>query len=64
MCDICHSVPCWSGCPNEPEQPQVFVCSGCSEPIRHGQTYYDLAGEQWCQHCVDEARDEAEYDPE
>ena len=64
MCQICGKNPCWSGCPNEPEPPSVFICSGCGEPIRHGEAYWDVMGEQFCEHCMDEARSEATYDPE
>lgn len=30
----------------------VFTCSGCGESIRHGQTYLDIMGEQFCRVCV------------
>lgn len=31
---------------------QVFVCSGCGQPIYEGQTYYDVLGEQFCEDCM------------
>ena len=63
MCDVCLKHPCDPRCPNAPDPPMVFICSGCGEPIRDGDDYYEIMGEQWCQSCIDEAREVAEYDP-
>lgn len=63
MCDICVSSPCIPGCPNAPDPPQVYVCSGCGDPIYDGDDYWDLMGEQWCENCIDDARKEAVYEP-
>jgi hypothetical protein len=61
MCDVCRSFPCDSRCPNAPEPPSVFVCSGCGENIYDGDDYYEVMGEQFCQNCIDDARKVAEY---
>lgn len=63
MCDVCLKSPCDSRCPHAPEPPSVFVCSGCGENILDGEYYWDIMGEQFCSHCMDEARGVAEYDP-
>ena len=64
MCEICHNSPCLNLCPNAPEPPAVYVCSGCSEPIYEGERFLHLMGEQWCEDCVDNAWEEAVHDPE
>ena len=64
MCEECHMSICDSRCPNSPEPPQVFICSGCGEPIYEGDDYWDIFGEQWCTKCIDNARGVAEYDPD
>ena len=63
MCNICLQFPCHPRCPNAPDPPAVFVCSGCSKEIVDGEDYWDIMGEQWCEKCVDNARRTAEYDP-
>ena len=63
MCEICHMGICPSGCPNAPEPPTVFICSGCGEAIVEGDDYWDIMGEQWCKKCIDNAQGVAEYDP-
>lgn len=63
MCDICRQVPCHPRCPNAPDPPAVFVCSGCSREILAGEDYWDVLGEQFCEDCIYKARKEAEYDP-
>lgn len=63
MCELCHRVPCLPRCPNAPEQPTVYVCSGCGEPIYAGEEYWDIMGEQFCEACIDGYRGTAEYDP-
>ena len=45
------------------EDSSVFVCSGCGKPIREGQRYSNLCGEQWCVECVNKSLQEAKYDP-
>lgn len=64
MCDICFQFPCHPRCPNAPDPPAVFVCSGCGDDIYVGQDYWDILGEQFCEHCIDRARGVAEYDPD
>lgn len=64
MCDICLQSPCHPRCPNAPDPPGVYVCSGCSSIIRDGEDYWDIMGEQWCEGCIDDARKVAEYDPD
>ena len=63
MCDICLKWPCDSRCPNAPDPPSVFICSGCGDNIYDGQAYWDIMGEQFCEHCIDESKRVAEYDP-
>lgn len=63
MCDECRKSPCDPRCPNAPEPPLVFVCSGCGDFIRDGDDYWDILGEQYCERCIDEAKGVAVYDP-
>ncbi len=63
MCDVCMKSPCHPQCPNAPEPPSVFVCSGCGDDILEGDTYWDILGEQFCEMCIDGAERVAEYDP-
>lgn len=63
MCDVCRHTPCDSRCPNAPEIPSVFICSGCGKDIYEGDTYYDILGEQFCEVCIVDAKKEAVYDP-
>lgn len=62
MCEICHRSPCHPRCPNAPDPPAVFICSGCGHEIYEGEEYWDILGEQYCTYCVDEAMTEAEHD--
>lgn len=63
MCDVCFKSPCHPRCPNAPDPPAVYVCSGCSSTIYDGDDYYEVLGEQFCSDCIDSYRQEAEYDP-
>ena len=63
MCDICMKNPCDPRCPNAPEPPSVFICSGCGDFIYDGDDYVDLLGEQWCMECIDDCKKVAVYDP-
>lgn len=63
MCDICIKSPCDPRCPNAPEPPTVFVCSGCGEFIYDGDDYWDILGEQFCENCIKDMKRIAEYDP-
>ena len=63
MCDVCYKKPCDPRCPNAPEPPSVFVCSGCGDLILDGDDYWDIMGEQFCEECVDSMKRVAEYDP-
>lgn len=60
MCEICLHTPCDPRCPNAPDPPAVFVCSGCGENILDGKYYWDILGEQFCESCIDDARRTAE----
>lgn len=64
MCEICRRNPCVSGCPNAPEPPVVFVCSGCGHSIYEGDTYMEVMYEQFCEECVYSYMKVAEYDPD
>ena len=63
MCDMCMRIPHDPRCPNAPEPPSVFVCSGCGDSIYDGDDYFEVMGEQWCTECMDDMRRIAEYDP-
>ena len=63
MCDICRHNPCDPRCPNAPDPPSVFVCSGCGDDILEGDDYVELMGEQWCRDCINDCKREAVYDP-
>lgn len=64
MCDLCRHYPCDSRCPNAPNPPTVFLCSGCGGEIWEGDDYWDVMGEQFCEECIREAKREAVYDPD
>lgn len=62
MCDVCHQYPCHPRCPNAPEPPAVFICSGCGEKIYEEHDYWDILGEQFCETCIEDAKKDAEYE--
>lgn len=62
MCDVCHQYPCHPRCPNAPDPPSVFVCSGSGRDIYEGEDYWDLLGEQFSEGFIDSAWKEAECD--
>ena len=35
----------------------LAVCSGCGGTIVDGQDYWEILGEQFCEHCIDKARE-------
>jgi len=39
--------------------PAVYVCSGCGAIIREGEAVWHILGEQFCQECINKAREEA-----
>lgn len=61
MCMECLRSPCDPRCPNAPgpEEIPVFECSGCGRDIVDGEDYWDILGEQWCEDCIDKARQTA-----
>jgi hypothetical protein len=63
MCDICLQSPCHYRCPNAPDPPSVYICSGCGHEILDGEDYWDIMGEQWCEECIGKSKGVAEYDP-
>ena len=63
FCEWCGQLPHDSRCPNAPDPVAVFICSGCGKDILDGDPYWDVLGEQFCEHCIDEAKGEAVYDP-
>lgn len=63
MCEHCFNWPHLPGCPNAPEPPTVYVCSGCGNEIYDGEKVWHILGEQWCENCIYEAQEVAEYDP-
>ena len=64
MCEICGHSPCDYRCPNAPEPPAVFVCSGCGRDIVDGEEYWDVLGEQFCESCIDGCKRTAEVEEE
>ena len=32
-----------------------YTCEKCGEPIED-DCYYEINGEKWCEHCIDESR--------
>lgn len=62
MCNICHRIPCHPRCPNAMEPIPVFICSGCGQEIYEGDDVYHILGEQFCERCINEARQEAVYE--
>ena len=64
MCEECRMHPCHPRCPNAPEPRRVFLCSGCSGDIVEGDDYWDILGEQYCEGCINRARQEAVYEEE
>ena len=62
MCEECRMHPCHPSCPNALGPRLVFICSGCSGEILEGDDYWDILGEQFCEECIDKARQEAVYD--
>lgn len=43
------------------EKRAVFVCSGCGDDICAGDTYYDILGEQFCEHCIERSKERAVF---
>ena len=62
MCYICLKSPCDPRCPNAPDPPHVYVCSGCGHSIYEGQRVWHIQGEQYCKRCIDRAEEVAEFD--
>ena len=59
MCEVCGYAKCPAGCPNA--KPTIScLCWNCGEEIYVGDTVYNINGEIWCQHCIDECEKEAE----
>lgn len=63
LCEYCGQLPHHPRCPNAPDPQSVYICSGCGRSICEGDHVWHLMGEQWCEDCVDNAREEAVYDP-
>ena len=61
ICIECRKNPCDPRCPNAPEPPVVFVCTSCHAEIREGDTFYRLDGCPYCEECVEDGREEAEF---
>lgn len=62
MCDFCRHNPCDPRCPYAPEPAVVYVCSGCGEDVHVGDTYYEIAGDIYCEECIEDAKKEASID--
>ena len=61
ICEICKKNRCDAQCPNAPEPPVIHECEICGESIREGETLYRLEGNIYCEDCVSNAREEAEW---
>lgn len=49
MCEICHSNPCLSRCPNAPEPKVRGRCEKCGKELREDYEYYtDNEGNKFC----------------
>lgn len=62
MCEECRRTPCHPRCPNAQDPIPVFICSGCGQDIYEGEDVYHILGEQFCERCINEARQEATYE--
>lgn len=62
ICEICRMIPCDSRCPNAPEPPVIYECTTCGAEIRVGERVYKLDGYPYCEECVENAREEVEFD--
>ena len=40
----------------------IHKCSNCRGDICHGETYFDIDGEPWCEECINDARKTADED--
>ena len=59
MCEVCGYAKCPAGCPNA--KPVVScICWNCGQEIYVGDTVYEINGEIWCEHCIDQCEKEAE----
>lgn len=54
MCEICHSSPCLSRCPNAPDPTSVAHCRCCGEAIIPGDEYGIIGGLEYCADCIDD----------
>ena len=61
MCELCWQTPCASLCPNNPGPRAIYICSGCGETIYEGDYVWHILSEQFCESCIDDFREEAEY---
>lgn len=62
MCEHCHCSPHLTGCPNAPDPPHVYICSGCGGSIVDGEDFYRIMGETFCEDCIQNSKEEAVYD--
>ncbi len=60
MCDFCGFFPCDPRCPNSESPREVGLCSGCGDPIREGEEYWEIEGECFCASCMESSRRIAE----
>lgn len=61
MCDICHTSPCNSRCPNAPDPMPCYICDGCGGNICEGESVWHIQQEVYCAECIESFRSEAEY---
>ena len=64
MCEICHRTPCDPRCPNSEGPRVVFTCSNCDGDIHEGDDVWNINGEPWCEECIDNAHEHAEWEDE
>ena len=51
-----HDRECYACGQCEPKREQIHTCFLCDEPIYEDETYYDIGGDKYCRHCVEEGR--------
>ena len=62
MCVVCRQTPCHPRCPEAPEPPVVYYCVNCGYEIYHGDYYYNIGGDPWCEDCISDLKLVAESD--
>lgn len=51
-----------TGYPDGKGPKVIHTCIHCHVDICHGETYYDIDGEPWCEECINDAKKTADED--